>query len=350
MRTRRLFVCSVGGLLIGALLGGQSSAAAQGLKVTGYADLETSITNPFGSGNGDFFFDNHHFNIIVIGNIYKNLFAAAEVEYEHAGEEIKLEYGYLAYTGLPNLRIMGGKFIVPFGRFNKDLHPTPINKIPDRPHGFKEVLPQTYSDVGLWASGAFATGAVGVRVVYDAFVVNGLMGDDGGSTRDMRGNDREKREGDRDDNKAVGGRLGAEFGPQGLDFGVSIYTGNYSNVDTLDLRLTLYGADLAYRPIPGLEVRGEVVRADQEASAGDLDKTGGYAQASYFVTSKWEPVVRFSARDMPDEENDLSRLSVGLTFYISPASSVRGAYNYNMEKSGFEQDNDEIIFQWNVLF
>ncbi len=39
----------------------------------------------------------------MIGNIHQDLFAAAEVEYEHAGEEIALEYGYFAYTGMYTL-------------------------------------------------------------------------------------------------------------------------------------------------------------------------------------------------------------------------------------------------------
>jgi hypothetical protein len=35
------------------------------------------------------------------------------VEYEHAGEEIALEYAYFGYTGIKNLRILAGKFIAP---------------------------------------------------------------------------------------------------------------------------------------------------------------------------------------------------------------------------------------------
>ncbi len=81
---------------------------------------------PPAAGHSNFFFDNHHFNLILIGDLVKDLFVAGEVEYEHAGEEIALEYAYFGYTGIKNLRILAGKFIVPFGRFNKDLHPTVI--------------------------------------------------------------------------------------------------------------------------------------------------------------------------------------------------------------------------------
>lgn len=332
---------------------------AQGLFITGYADFEVSVTNPDGDGNSDFFFDNHHFNLIMIGKLFEDLFAAVEVEYEHAGEEIALEYGYFGYTGIPNVRIMAGKFIVPFGRFNKDLHPTFINKMPDRPHGFNEVLPQTYNDVGLWISGTSPSSETGARFVFDAFLVNGLMGDDGGSIRGGRDNDRERRTGERDDNKAVGGRLGAEFAPQGVDFGVSAYHGNFSNDAAVKLALTLLGVDFAFRR-SGFELRGEVVTARQEVTTDPTDpavttlgdplrKSGGYGQVAYFLTPKIEPVVRFSMREFPDDGDDLRRLSFGLNVHITAASSARFAYHLNMEKSGFGSDNNAIILQWNVI-
>jgi hypothetical protein len=189
MGRKPLFSLVVGAALGIALVTAPQPVFGQGLMVTGYADIEFTVAG-VGSGDEELFFDNHHFNLIFMGSLIKNVFAAAEVEYEHAGEEIALEYGYISYTGFKNLRIMGGKFIVPFGRFNKDLHPTWINKIPGRPHGFRNVFPQTYSDVGLWVSGGVPVGRSGARVVYDAWVVNGLMGADSGDIRGMRGNDR----------------------------------------------------------------------------------------------------------------------------------------------------------------
>lgn len=337
------------------VVGLPTAANAQGLMVTGYADLEFVVDKIGSDAGSEVFFDNHHVNLILIGEIFKNMMVAAEVEYEHAGEEIKLEYGYFGYTGIRNTRIMAGKFIIPFGRFNKDLHPTIINKIPDRPHGFKNILPQTYADVGLWVNGAWPLGMNGTRFVYDAFVINGLMGDNGGDIRDFRDNDREKRTGLRDKNKAVGGRLGLDFAAMGLDFGGSIYNGNSSNDEALDkLTLTLFGFDAAYRT-GGLELRAEVVRASQDTVdtvtglRGSLSKTGGYAQAAYRI-QKWEPVFRVSTRRMPNDAQDETRYSVGLSFYLTPASSVRGAYSVNTEKSGFEKDNDVFILQWNVMF
>jgi hypothetical protein len=336
--------------LAGLLATGPANlASGQGLTLTGYADFEAIYGNVGGDAdNTTFFFDNHHFNLIAVGYIVDDVFAAGEIEYEHAGEEIALEYGYIAYTGLRDIRIMAGKFIVPFGRFNKDLHPTPLNKIPARPHGFSQVMPQTYNDVGLWVSGATPLNE-DMRAVADVFVVNGLMGEDGGSIRSMRDNDREGQVDGIDNNKAIGGRLGVEMPFVGLDLGVSVYTGNYSDTSTNDLTLTLFGVDGSFQS-SGLVLRGEYVSADQDATGGALSKSGMYLQASYLVGTRFEPVVRYSRRDMPGEADDRSRVALGASIYVTPAACVRLAYLLNSEPSGFETDDNDVVLQFNVLF
>jgi len=208
--------------------------------------------------------------------------------------------------------------------------------------------------VGLWVSGAAPVGTNEMRFVYDAFVVNGLMGEDGGDIRDFRDNDRESRAGARDDSKSFGGRAGLELPPQGFDIGLSVYTGNASDDPATKLDLTMFGADAAFRS-SGLEVRGEVITARQETSTtvdpdGKMRKTGGYAQIAYLIGSRFEPVVRFSARNMPTEDLDQTRFSIGFNYHVSPASQARVALHLNGEKEGFESDNNNLVFQWNVVF
>jgi len=344
----RVISIVAGCALVLALAGAPERASAQGLMLTGYADFEARYAKT-GPDNSEVFFDNYHFNLIALGKIYKNLFASGEVEYEHGGEEIMLEYAFLSYTGLRNVRITAGKFIVPFGRFNKDIHPTWINKVPDRPLGMDNVFPQTYSDVGLWVSGAAAL-SPGTRVVYDAFVVNGLMGEDGGDIRDLRDNDRDDLSaGGRDNNKAFGGRLGVEVGPAGFDLGASAYTGNYLDDPATNLTLTLFGADAAWSH-RGLEIRGEAIFASQDATGGSLKKKGGYAQAAYLIQGRFEPVVRLSLKDMPGEDDDRRRFSFGCSYYLAPSSSVRLAYHVNMESEGFVTNNNAAVAQFNIGF
>lgn len=123
------------------------AAHAQGLMVTGYADF-ASYSEEQTEGGRSSYFDAGHFNLVFLGQIYGDLFAAAELEYENAGVEANFEYGYLGYTGFKDVRIMAGKFLIPFGRFNKDIHASWINKMVGPPLGYGEVLPAGYSDVG----------------------------------------------------------------------------------------------------------------------------------------------------------------------------------------------------------
>lgn len=332
-------------------LGVPEPGSAQGLMLTGYADLETHVEK-LGSGNKEFYFDNYHFNVIALGRLTASLFAAAEVEYEHAGEEIALEYGYVAYTGLPDVTVAAGKFIVPFGRFNKDLHPTWINKVIGRPYGFGNVFPQTYSDVGLWVAGAKAVNPES-RVVFDLFAVNGLLGEEGDDIRGMRDNDRERLPGGgRNDNKALGGRLGLELPFQGLDLGGSLYTGDYAEVDGRSLNLLMVGVDGSFQRA-GFVLRGEFVRAVQEMTKDDLIKLGGYVQATYLVTPRFEPGVQFSAQDMPAvkgiQSNDLTRIAVGASFYLSSAAAIRVYYHINREEAGKKDDN-ALLAQFAISF
>jgi len=166
----------------------------------------------------------------------------------------------------------------------------------------------------------------------------------------MTGNDREKAAFGRDDNKALGARIGVEFPYTGFDVGTSIYREKYAeSVLAESLNLTLYGVDASYQR-SGFTLRGEMAHANQQATGGDLKKTGGYAQVSYLMDSQFESVVRWSSRNMPGGmQDELSRIAFGASFYVTPASSVRAAYIINSEKTGFKSDNNGLILQFNVI-
>jgi len=344
---------TAGFLLLGVfgLLTMTKDVRAQGLIVTGYGDIEWSAQDTETDGFKHAF-DNHHFNLILLGSIADDVIVGAEVEYEHAGDETALEYGYVGYTGIKNLRLIGGKFILPFNRYNKDLHPTWISRMPGRPLVYGNVFPATYNDVGVWASGAFPM-ASGSRVVWDGYVVNGLEGaPDETNFRDLRDN---VDEGDRkSNNKAVGGRLGLEL-VQGLGLGVSGYTGEYAANDATGegLGITFFGADADYHN-KGLELRGEFVSASQELTTGsdNNNRKGFYAQAAYEV-NQFEPVLRYSWVDFEEDNDpgDKSELGVGMNYYLGPAAAIRLAYFFNIERHDeFKTDNNKLIGQFVIVF
>jgi len=260
-------------LALGWALVRAPSASPQGLHVTGYGSVEF-LTQQGGKPT----FDAHNLNLILLGKLRGDLFAAGEVEYEHGGDEIALEYAYLAFTRVRYLNIVAGKFIVPFGSFNVS-HPAWINKVPGRPFGFDRVIPATYSDVGVMVRGGMPTGYLS-RITYDVWVVNGLAGDPGGDLRDMRDHNI-----DVDGSKFLGGRIGFA-GPIGMDLGASLHTGVYNDEDELRVTLLAFDARFAHR---GFELKGEFVQATQETTTNDLKKRGVYLQASYLPVAWFEP-------------------------------------------------------------
>jgi len=245
---------------------------------------------------------------------------------------------------------VGGKFIIPFNRFNKDLHPSWISKMPGRPLVDDGVFPSTYGDVGLWVSGAQPIGG-GSRFVWDGYVVNGLeRAPDETNFRDLRGADREKPR--KANNKAVGGRLGFDLA-QGLGFGISGYTGDYASDEATgsDLGISFFGADVDYHN-GGLEVRGELVTASQELTTGtNNNRSGFYGQAAYEI-NQFEPVIRFSWVNFEGRDaGDRSDVGIGFNYYVGSSSAFRLAYFFNNERHDeFSKDNNKLMGQFVIAF
>ena len=72
---------------------------------------------------------------------------AAELEFEEAGEEIKLEYAAIDVRIHPALTIRGGMLLSPLGRFNLS-HDSPLNEFTDRPLVSTELLGVALSEPG----------------------------------------------------------------------------------------------------------------------------------------------------------------------------------------------------------
>ncbi|MFQ5500441.1 MAG: hypothetical protein ACE5FH_12300, partial [Candidatus Zixiibacteriota bacterium] len=196
----------------------------------GYFDVEYLYPQQSGKHSS---FDMHHFNPIFLFQMQDNLLVSAELEFEHGGAEIVVEYAQIDYLWNDYITLTGGKFLVPFGAYNRRLHPTWIVKTPGRPYSNNQVVPTGWSETGLMASGAVGFGVNGGRVNYAAYVTNGLEGDIGGSMRSLRkGDHREKK----NNNKAIGGRLGI-VPVAGVEFGGSVYSVKYDTDATMDLQM-----------------------------------------------------------------------------------------------------------------
>lgn len=334
-----------------------SSAQAEKAKwvVTGYMDWEyiwgeKDDPNPsIGS------FDNHHFNPIFLFQMQDNLLAAAEVEIEH-GAEIELEYAFISYIWNDYVTITGGKFLVPFGVFNERLHPTWIAKVPTRPFSNDQVVPVAWSEAGVMLSGAVGIAAPYSRVNYNLYLVNGLEGVAGDDMRDLRKeDDRDKK----NNNKAVGGRLGI-VPYKGVEIGASAYTGKYDAVSSPQLDLNLFGIDAEFHHQDFFELRGEFNQVDQAIYLDTLMvdrgfgvKRGWYAQAALKlavtevdILNPVEVVVRYSAQDFGGKASDFTEFTPCLNYYLASSTIFRFAFRFNQEKEDPEKHNNQFIFQF----
>lgn len=137
---------------------------------SGYGDVIFSNTP------GTFTFDAYHFNPILGARLGKDVWAELELEFEHGGSEILVEYGLLDFTPHPEISLRLGQFLVPVGEWNDTFHPSFRWLQVTRPSMFKDVVPGVWSDVGVQVFGRLGAGD-SAAVYYNVFVVNGLGGD-----------------------------------------------------------------------------------------------------------------------------------------------------------------------------
>ena len=305
-------------------------------------------------------FDLFHFNPIFLFQLEDKLLARAEIEYEHGGGEIALEYAQLDFFLNDYVTISGGKFLIPFGVFNQKLHPSWISKVPGRPLANDQVVPVGWSEAGVMASGGVSISGYS-KINYALYLVNGLEGAEGDNIRDLR-----KEGDDRDvlnNNKAVGGRLGI-VPIKEIEIGASAYTGKYDDVEFPKRSLNLYGVDAEFHYKDYLELRGEFNQVDQEItdlsapdSVGFLVKRGYYAQAalklSPLAVTALNPVevaIRFSGQNFPGEASDKWEVSPGVNYYVTNTGIIRLFYRFNLEKDAYKVKNNQIILQYAMGF
>lgn len=188
-------------------------------------------------------FDAAHFNPILSAAIGPRLWAELELEFEHAGEEILVEYGILDYTVHPGLILRMGQFLVPIGEFNEQLHPSFRWNQVSRPLMFRDVVPAVWSDVGLQARGQLRAGEAGT-LRYALYVCNGLGGTlDRSLDEPIRPLRRNRRDVDLD--LAVGGQTSLALLAPEPDLGVTVTASGYTGVVDQQQGLRLTIADLA---------------------------------------------------------------------------------------------------------
>jgi len=235
----------------------KGSSLGDKLSFYGYGELH--YNNPvvegsgFPAGNLPPTFDFHR---LVLGWSFAftdRLSLHTEVEWEHAGGEIELEYAYLEYEINDAFHLRAGSLLMPMGPLNEFHEPTNFYSV-ERPYTQKYIIPTTWQAGGLGLAGQ-ALGGLNYRLYFveglDAtlFTPNGINESQSILSEDV--------------NKAFnfGGIGRLEYtGFPGVAVGTSFYSAGAAQGDPniSHSQVTMWDADLRYR-LAGFDFTGVYV-------------------------------------------------------------------------------------------
>jgi hypothetical protein len=282
----------------------------------------------------------------------------AEVELGLDGRDttINLEYADINYVLTDEVILRAGRFLVPFGVFSERMHPSWINKLPDKPLAFAEdgaISP--FSVLGVEARGAIPLGET--KLTYSVYLANTLrlITDDpvdAGKLADDKFTDDAHR-------KTVGGRIGFYPFPE-LELGYSILYGRvgasgtpFSQVDAL-----LQAVDLTcvedvewLKGVFTLFVQWGWSHVDQATYGGgalpfgpvtfDNRREGGYVEVAYRpsrvdvdVLKNCELILRYDRFRKPPGAPDAvveTRWTLGLDYWVTSSLVVKAAYEWDRQ-------------------
>lgn len=248
----------------------------------------------------------------------------SEVEYEHGGTEVAVEFLTVDYIWRDELAFRAGNLLVPMG-FVNEIHEPNFFFGAERPEIERTILPSTWHEngAGIW-------GTLADRVEYRAYVINGFNGEDFSSSGLRSG-----RQGGAEaiaNDFAFVARVDVDVAP-GLMLGGSVYTGqsgqeqtaDATDRDVPDAHTTIYELHAQYKGY-GASFRGLWTEAFID-EAGRLSRVlakgptaavanrmrGWYLEAAYDVMplflessrASLEPFFRFERYDTQREVSDL---------------------------------------------
>ena len=113
--------------------------------------------------------DAHRFALGLSYELTPEMRIDAEVDFEHAAEEIELEYAHLDYDLAPALTLRAGSVLLPIGPLN-EFHEPPLYYSVERPYVETTVMPTTWQEIGVGLVGRTGNGAL----AYRGYLVTGL--------------------------------------------------------------------------------------------------------------------------------------------------------------------------------
>ncbi len=357
------------------------------ITIGGYGQIDyNQPMNDTASANGKL--DVHRMVIFMGYKFNDRVQFVTEVEFEHI-KEVYVEQAFINYKISTPFNFRAGLMLIPMGIINEYHEPTTFNGV-ERPNLDGKIVPTTWREIGAGFTGTLD----GLSLKYQAYVVNGFLGYDGGSK--LRGSDGFRK----------GRQKGAEstisspnfstkvdfYGIKGLKIGAAAYLGKTQsslfnglpNNDTLGLAaqadssvvgMNMFGLDVRYQ-YKALQLRGQVIKTaianSQEYNlftGSDLGSSmlGYYGEVGYDVLSIFnkdakEKVILFgryefydthdATEGLLDQNSSYARtdITVGVTYKVSPGAAFKADYQIFDNKKKGNTPSNQINFGVGVWF
>ncbi len=360
----------------GKLIYAKPFLSAPKATIGGYADVmynilsRQNLDNP--SRNS---FGQQRLVPFIYADITDRVKFAAEIEIERGGTNspqgdgsIQVEFAQLDYLVDERINLRGGILLMPVGKFNL-LHDSPLNDLVDRPMVSRLIIPSTWFEAGAGIYGTFYPTALS-KIDYELYAVNGMTQTAGAITdlgiRSARGSVSR----DRDDSKAIVGRLA--FSPMlGIEIAGSGYHGQYKpstatigsgNIDIFAVDWTLQrgpfeligeaawtrisnnnATGVANNPIGPAGMFGYYVQGNYHFMPEILKRLAPshFSDASTFTaTVRWEQIDTdtdnrtVGGANRLGNRRELDRLTVGLNFRPVEDMVFKINWQYNAQNGG----------------
>lgn len=294
--------------------------------------------------------------------------AETEIALNSEGEtEIELEYADIHYFLTDSTTITAGKFLLPFGQFGANWHPSWINRSPWTPgiygsHGSQQAMTPllpVLSDVGiaLQKTWAFASNH---RVFLDVYLTNGARSevsahadeDEEGGEEELQEEDHtealpevefEATSADNNKDKAIGGRLAYAFLP-GIEIGGSYYRASYDEDERLDV--VARGVDLNLIGSHYI-IRGEYVQTDTDGiDESEENVSTSFKRNGWFIQGVLQIGQIYSSlggtelvleRAEAKKLEEATRWVLGVNYWLDARSVIKLAY----EDTEVEESDDD---------
>jgi hypothetical protein len=355
--------------------------------VGGYMDIE--YFNRTNQGNS--YFDLHRLVPFIYGDISEHVKFAAEIEFEHGTNDIKVEFATIDYLIQEPINLRAGIILLPMGKFNL-LHDAPLRDLTERPLVTQRIIPSTLHQPGIGTYGTFYPTTLS-KLDYEVYFISGFTNAFGGNgnpnansnitvTNGIRSARSDDTSFDNNSGKAVVGRLA--FSPLlGVEIGGSGFFGTY---DPNSKRpLAIWALDWTFQRGP-FELIGESAWAyirDNNLSVNGVPNgqprrmQGYYVQLNYHFLPQWlsnmapsffkQEVSTFTAVARWEQMNlgqdldssteagklgEWDRLTLGLNFRPTEDTVFKTDFQYTPEgRAGNERIHDTaFVASWATYF